>query len=185
LFDLVLNLYAIPFTHAGFAPLRQKLHEQWEQTLAGKKIEAPIKSKKRFDVALSFPGEYRKQIKAVADNLSKTLGADHVLYDEYYEAEFARPDLDTYLQTLYHNQSELIVVFLCAEYDKKEWCGLEWKAIRDLMNKKEKSAIMFMRFDKAEIPGLFLGDGYVDIAKREADEIARLILQRHELNCKS
>ena len=37
LFDLVLNLYAIPFTHAGFAPLRQKLHEQWEQTLAGKK----------------------------------------------------------------------------------------------------------------------------------------------------
>ena len=37
LFDLVLNLYAIPFNHAGFAPLRQKLHEQWEQTLAGKK----------------------------------------------------------------------------------------------------------------------------------------------------
>jgi hypothetical protein len=34
LFDLVLNLYAIPFTYAGFAPLRQALHEQWEQTLA-------------------------------------------------------------------------------------------------------------------------------------------------------
>lgn len=32
LFDLVLNLYAIPFTHAGFAPLRQALHVQWEQT---------------------------------------------------------------------------------------------------------------------------------------------------------
>lgn len=37
LFDLVLNLYAIPFTHAGFAPLRQALHEQWEQTLADRK----------------------------------------------------------------------------------------------------------------------------------------------------
>jgi small GTP-binding protein len=35
LFDLVLNLYAIPLTHAGFAPLRQALHSQWEQTLAG------------------------------------------------------------------------------------------------------------------------------------------------------
>jgi small GTP-binding protein len=34
LFDLVLNLYAIPLTHAGFAPLRQTLHAQWEQTLA-------------------------------------------------------------------------------------------------------------------------------------------------------
>jgi len=37
LFDLVLNLYAIPFNHPGFAPLRQKLHEQWEQSLAAKK----------------------------------------------------------------------------------------------------------------------------------------------------
>jgi small GTP-binding protein len=40
LFDLVLNLYAIPFSHVGFAPLRQKLHVQWEQTLAGKILEA-------------------------------------------------------------------------------------------------------------------------------------------------
>jgi small GTP-binding protein len=31
LFNLILNLYAIPFTHAGFAPLRLSLHEQWEQ----------------------------------------------------------------------------------------------------------------------------------------------------------
>jgi small GTP-binding protein len=31
LFDLVLNLYAIPFDHSGFAPLRKSLHQQWEQ----------------------------------------------------------------------------------------------------------------------------------------------------------
>jgi small GTP-binding protein len=46
LFDLVLNLYAIPLTHAGFAPLRQALHEQWEHTLAGKKgddVTSPLK----------------------------------------------------------------------------------------------------------------------------------------------
>ncbi|MGC1375168.1 MAG: TIR domain-containing protein [Anaerolineales bacterium] len=36
LFDLVLGLYAIPLTHASFASLRRALHEQWEQTLAGK-----------------------------------------------------------------------------------------------------------------------------------------------------
>jgi small GTP-binding protein len=30
LFDLVLTVYAIPLTHAGFAPLRQALHQQWE-----------------------------------------------------------------------------------------------------------------------------------------------------------
>jgi hypothetical protein len=37
LFDVVLKLYAIPFGHVGFAPARQVLHEQWEQTLARKK----------------------------------------------------------------------------------------------------------------------------------------------------
>ncbi|MGH7451697.1 MAG: toll/interleukin-1 receptor domain-containing protein, partial [bacterium] len=42
LFDLVLNLYAIPFAHAGFAPLRQALHEQWENTAA--RITEEIKS---------------------------------------------------------------------------------------------------------------------------------------------
>ena len=36
LFDLVLNLYSIPLTHASFSPLRQRLHEMWEQTLAEK-----------------------------------------------------------------------------------------------------------------------------------------------------
>jgi small GTP-binding protein len=46
LFDLVLNLYAISLTHPGFAPLRQALHVQWEQTLAGKKgddVNSPLK----------------------------------------------------------------------------------------------------------------------------------------------
>ena len=33
LFDLVLNLDTIPFTHTGFAPLRGALHQQWEETL--------------------------------------------------------------------------------------------------------------------------------------------------------
>ena len=46
LFDLVLTLYAIPLTHAGFAPLRQALHTQWEQTLAHTKADddtSPLK----------------------------------------------------------------------------------------------------------------------------------------------
>lgn len=41
LFNLVLNLYAIPFDHSGFAPLRETLHEQWEATLS--KFPANIK----------------------------------------------------------------------------------------------------------------------------------------------
>lgn len=182
LFNLVLDLYAIPLNHKGFEPLRQALHKQWEDNLAFLPPLDVTKPKKRFEIALSFPGEYRKQVEAIANNLAEKLGKDNIFYDKYHEAELARPNLDTHLQTIYHDQSELIVVFLCAEYENKEWCGLEWRALRDLIKKKETAIIMPMRFDQTEIPGLFSIDGYIDIAKRNADEVTQLILQRLEMN---
>jgi small GTP-binding protein len=181
LFDLVLNLYAIPFTHAGFAPLRESLHQQWEHSLAGMVEEAP-KSRKRFDVALSFPSERREYVKKVADRLASQLGSERVFYDANYQAELARPDMDTYLQEIYHDKAELLVVFLCAEYKKKEWCGLEWRAVRDILKQKKTADIMPVRLDNTNIPGLFSIDGYIDAKGRDPAEIADLILQRLRLN---
>jgi hypothetical protein len=137
---------------------------------------------KRFRVALSFPGEHREFLAEVANGLARDLGQERVFYDKYYEAELARPDLDTYLQKIYHDDSDLIAVFLCAEYEKKDWCGLEWRAIRDLIKKRNSSAIMPFRFDNTSIPGLFSIDGYVEIGQRLRDDVASLILQRLEHN---
>ncbi len=44
----------------------------------------------RFDVALSFPGEHRTRVEAIASALAATLGQEKVLYDKWYAAEFAR-----------------------------------------------------------------------------------------------
>ena len=181
LFDLVLNLYAIPFTHAGFAPLREKLHQKWEQTLAGTE-ERTSETRKRFDIALSFPGEHRDFVKNVADILATKLDRERVFYDAYYEAELARPNLDTYLAEIYHNQAELVVVFLCAEYEQKEWCGLEWRAVRDLLKQKKTAEIMPVRLDDTHIPGLFSIDGYINAKDHEPVELANLIVQRLRLN---
>src|SRR6185436_14948287 len=131
---------------------------------------------RRFRIALSFPGEHRPFVERVAERLAAAVGRERVLYDDYYEAEFARPDLDTYLQRLYHDESELIAVFLCSEYEAKEWCGLEWRAVRDLI-KRRASAIMPLRFDDTAIPGLFSIDGYASIDGRSPEDIAALILQ--------
>ncbi len=138
--------------------------------------------RKRFQIALSFPGEHRDFVEKVADLVAEKTGRDHVLYDRYYEAEFARPDLDTYLQRLYHDESELIAVFLCAEYEAKEWCGLEWRAIRDLIKKRQTADVMPFRFDSTEVQGLFSIDGYVWIGERSPEEAAKLILERHAFN---
>lgn len=143
----------------------------------------PPMTTKRFKIALSFPGEHRDFVEPVAARLADQVGRDRVLYDKYYEAEFARPDLDTYLQRLYHDESELIAVFLCADYERKDWCGrLEWRAIRDLIKKRQASTVMPLRFDNTEIPGLFSTDGYAWIGGRSPQEIADLILQRLQIN---
>lgn len=139
-------------------------------------------STQRFKIALSFPGEQRGFVEQVAVRLADQVGRDRVLYDKYYEAEFARPDLDTYLQRLYHDESELIAVFLCADYERKDWCGLEWRAIRNLIKKRQASTVMPLRFDDTAIPGLFSTDGYVWIGGRSPEEIADLILQRSQAN---
>lgn len=145
----------------------------------------PAQGDKRFRVGLSFAGEYRAFIKDVATHLASHVGRERVLYDKFYEAEFARPDLDTYLPNLYRTACELIAVFLCADYAKKRWCNLEWRFIRQLICTSDTDRIMFLSFDDlGAVPeiGILSGDGYVSIGKRPAQEIADLILQRLEVN---
>lgn len=94
---------------------------------------------KRFRVALSFPGEKRDFIRQVADLLSAAIGKERVLYDDYLTGELARPDLDLYLGKLYHDYSELLVPFFCADYENKEWCGIEWRYSPTRSNQSQRS----------------------------------------------
>jgi hypothetical protein len=136
----------------------------------------------RFKVALSFPGEKRDYVAAVTAEVKKRLGRDVIFYDKDFTAQLARPNLDTLLQRIYLNNSDLVVVFLCAEYEHKEWCGLEWRAIRNIIKNKNDHAIMFMRFDHADISGTFSIDGYVDLDEFTPLEAARKIVERVRLN---
>ena len=135
-------------------------------------------SAKRFRIALSFPGEKRDFVQQVADSLSSVLGKESVLYDHYLTAELARPDLDLYLGALYREQSELLVPFFCADYERKKWCKLEWRQMRDILFNIEEHRIMPFRFDDAPIAGVLSIDGYVKIGNRTPHEVAGLILQR-------
>ena len=135
-----------------------------------------------FKVALSFPGEHRDYVEKVARELQLRLPGRSVFYDRDFTAQLARPNLDTLLQHIYADNSDLVVVFLSDNYEKKEWCGLEWRAIRELLKKKQDASIMFMRFDQASVPGALSLDGYVDLADYSESESAALILERVRLN---
>jgi hypothetical protein len=137
-----------------------------------------------FDVALSFPGEKRPYARAVADRLSLVLGRNHIFYDEYYKSQLARPNLDTLLQDIYRNRSRLIVVFLCEAYQSKDWCGIEFKAIREILKERDDSRVMYVRFDEGQVQGVFSTDGYIDAKSHTPIEVADLIVERVRLKAK-
>lgn len=136
----------------------------------------------RFKVALSFPGEQRDYVAVVAGEIKKRLGAGSVFYDRDFTAQLARPNLDTLLQKIYLNNSDLVVIFVSEDYERKQWCGIEWRAIRNIIKNKSDHALMFMRFDDTVISGLLSTDGYVDLKEHSAIQAARLIVERVRLN---
>ena len=136
----------------------------------------------RFKVALSFSGERREYVAAVANELKRRLGSGVVFYDKDFTAQLARPNLDTVLQRIYLNNSDLVVVFLSEDYERKEWCGLEWRAIRAIIKNKSDHALMFMRFDDTTIAGFMSIDGYIDLKDYSPVQAARMIVERVRLN---
>ena len=140
-----------------------------------------MSSRKRFRVALSFAGEKRDFVAQVAALLAARFTEATILYDKYHEAEFGRRDLGFYLPDLYRDQSDLVVVVVCRDY-QKEWCGLEWDAIFDLLKKRKNSEVLLCRFDHAMVQGLYSTAGFVELDDKTPEEATTRILERLAVN---
>lgn len=138
-------------------------------------------TKHRFDVAFSFPGEYRELVEAVAMETAALLGPHAVFYDNNYTAQLARPNLDTLLQDIYGRRAKLIVVFVGANYQGKTWPYIEWRAIRAILNKIDDSQrVMFVKVDDGHVDGLLPQDGYVSATRFSPAQIAAFVVDRAE-----
>lgn len=131
-----------------------------------------------FDVAFSFPGTQRNIVSRVAQGVRDRLGPDKLFYDHHYQAQLARPNLDLLLQDIYVRRSDLNVIFLSQEYQKSDWCGLEWRAIRSEFLSRHPSTIMFIRFDDSEVAGVYRADGYIDARDQTPAQLADAVAHR-------
>ena len=131
-----------------------------------------------FEVALSFPGEIRPLVEQIALELERRIGPNSYFYDNNYVSQLARPSLDTLLQDIYRNRSKLVVVFLSGDYQKKNWCGIEFRAIKEIIMERDHSRVMFIRTDDGSVDGVLKTDGYVDARRFSPSDLASFIHER-------
>src|SRR5438067_1156109 len=143
---------------------------------------SPDDKPKRFRIAFSFAGEKRDFVEKVARILADQFDEDKILYDKFHEAEFANADLAFDLPALYKNDSDLIVAVFCPDYDRKEWCGLEWRAIFSIIKEGGSDLILLSRFDHIDGKGLFGLAGFIELNEKTPEQFATRILERLALN---
>jgi hypothetical protein len=112
-----------------------------------------------IDCRITLSGEKRVLVDRIAQRLEQLLGPNSVFYDAFYPGELAQPDLDTLLQNIYGQRSTLVVVVAGSDYQRKNWCGLEFRAIKQRIWAKEHRKVMIVRTDDGVVDGIFETDG--------------------------
>jgi predicted MPP superfamily phosphohydrolase len=132
---------------------------------------------RKFDVALSFAGEDRAYVDAVAEAL-KAGGVD-VFYDKFEEAELWGKDLYTQLSEVYQNRASFTVIFISDAYIKKLWTNHERKSAQARAFTESCEYILPAFFDEnVEVPGLLKTTGHIALAGRSPADVAALIVEK-------
>jgi tetratricopeptide (TPR) repeat protein len=140
-----------------------------------------VTNPRRFAIALSFPGEHRRFVKNVAARLAEVLGENRVFYDEWYEAELVGLDGDLKLRRYYREESEIVIPFFSEHYEK-DWCQIEWSAIRAMLKTRRKeNAVIPIQLDGTRIEGWEEIDFAIRKKSRSARQIADLIIEAYRL----
>lgn len=131
----------------------------------------------KYHIALSFAGEDRPYVEAVATSL-RAEGVD-VFYDMFEEADLWGKDLYTHLSEVYQNLALFTVMFVSEAYKSKLWTTHERQSAQARAFSDSKEYILPAKFDDSiEVPGLLKTTGYVSLKTKTPDQLAALIVQK-------
>lgn len=74
-----------------------------------------------------------------------------------------------------------MVVFLGGGYQEKDWWGIEYRAIKEIIMDRNHKRLVFIRTDDESVDGVFKTDGYVDERRFSPTELACLVHERADL----
>ncbi|MDR1528922.1 MAG: TIR domain-containing protein [Burkholderiales bacterium] len=132
---------------------------------------------KKFHVALSFAGEDRVYVDAVAKALQAE-GVD-IFYDKFEEVDLWGKYLYTHLSDVYQNRAVFTVMFVSDAYRKKLWTNHERKSAQARAFTESHEYILPAFFDESvEEPGLLKTTGHIALAGRSPAALAELITKK-------
>lgn len=131
----------------------------------------------KYHIALSFAGEDRDYVEAVAVKL-RSSGVD-VFYDKFEEEDLWGKDLYEHLSKIYKDQALYTVMFVSDDYINKSWGSHERKSAQARAFTESREYILPALFDvTVEVPGLLKTTGYIDLSKKSPEELAELIIKK-------
>jgi hypothetical protein len=129
-----------------------------------------------YEVVLSFAGEDRDYVEAVAEYL-KVSGVK-VFYDKYEESTLWGKDLSEHLDKVYRGSTRYCVMFISRHYAEKVWTNHERRSALARAIEEKTEYILPARFDDTEIPGIRPTIGYVNLSNKAPEQLAALIIQK-------
>lgn len=130
----------------------------------------------RYDVALSFAGEERPYVEAVADAL-RNAGVK-VFYDDYEKVTLWGKDLYSHLDYVYRKASRYCVLFVSESYARKVWTNHERQSAQARALEENLEYVLPTRFDATELPGLRPTIGYLDLTAIAAVDLAKMVQEK-------
>lgn len=129
-----------------------------------------------YDIALSFAGENREYVEAVAV-LLKSFGVK-VFYDKFEETNLWGKNLFEYLNDVYKKKTKYTVMFISKHYKDKLWTNHERRSMQERAFNESSEYILPVRFDETEIPGLHSTISYIDLREKSPSDLANIICSK-------
>ena len=129
-----------------------------------------------YDVCVSFAGENRSYVRAVASELRSS--GIRVFFDEYAQADMWGKDLYTHLDDIYQNAARYCVIFASKHYARNVWPTHERESAQARAIRQHAEYILPARFDATKIPGIRPTVSYVDLRKLKPRQLAALVAKK-------
>jgi hypothetical protein len=128
-----------------------------------------------FDVALSYSGKNRAEARALAVAIQRRNLT--VFYDEWFKADTWGEELTQLLPQLYLN-AKLCIPLISRDYAEGPYTKREFQAVLEKELRSGVVAMLPIRLDDTQMPGLSTARAFVDFNTESCDAIADMVAAR-------